>query len=67
MDKLDVHVRLPKHLHESLKREADEVGITLNAMINVALSERTIYAYRAEKMEKIEQQMKAAHARTAGR
>lgn len=37
MDKQSIHVRLPKDLHAALVADAQRLGISLNALIAIAL------------------------------
>ena len=39
-DKDYIHIRINESLREQLKKEAEEKGMTLNAYVNLILSER---------------------------
>lgn len=39
-DKTYIHVKIRDSLHQELKKEAEQKGISLNAYINLILSER---------------------------
>lgn len=39
-DKQYIHISINKTLRETLKKEAEEKGMTLNAYVNLILSER---------------------------